>query len=121
MFEKMGVLTTNNVPKSLLAGIDAPLLSCSKNSLNSTEQKYDVNGVFIPFCLFQESFKQTPFSSIDLHMIIYTANAVHSTGQNSDNKKGLKNDVPSTCQAIVKLVNHSNVHQKHSSRDVVRF
>lgn len=57
-------------------------------------------------------FQETMFSSSDLHMKTFTAHAVLSPVQNSDNSVRQGNDVPNNFQVIVDPVNYSNVLRK---------
>lgn len=71
--------------------------------------------------LFQKPFKATMFSFTDFHMKSFIGNAVLPVLQNSDSNVGQRNDVPSTSQAIVKLVNYNSILQKQSRQNEMRL
>lgn len=112
MFGKVGLFSMKNVPESLQAGIGATLFYCSELESETSEHKYNFNCAFTSLCPFQGSFKKAMFSSTDLHMKIFIANFVLSAVRISNKNVEQRNNVPSTCQAIQKLINYSSVPQK---------
>lgn len=78
VFEKLSAVSLKIVPKLQLASIDDPLLYCTEVESETTKQKYDVNGSFILLCLLRSSFEAALFSTTDLHVKNFIANAVLS-------------------------------------------
>lgn len=108
----LGFTSMENVAGSRLAASCAPLSYCTEVKSDTTAQKYGVTASLIHFCPFQESFKETLFSSADIHMKNSIANSVLLLVKNSTNNGLRSKHVSNTYEAVVNLVNYSSVLQK---------
>lgn len=83
-FHKVEFEIISTIPESCLDDVGVPLLCCTEMECLKLGKIFDLSGVFILLCTFQDLFKGSLFCLTDSGMKIFLKNAILSIAKNND-------------------------------------